>query len=381
VTRSKGSWGASLLGAIMLAVSAHAADVPNLAINQPDQFSWRLFTQAVTPAATSGNNNVLFETWASDSDTFKVPPQFPATAPSPMSLRAPVLTQFFPRRLGLQPHVLPGGGEEVRRNMSAFRFIVDNNLHTVDGLVQAFADGKPISFPIDAVEVKANWIPADTPGIDSSRYHTNTAPDGKKYALVAMHVISKQIPDWTWATFEQQDNAGRCDFIGCHDDFGATVPNVPAAASAGQKYPPCVKTPAVQAIFTAASLDAVWQNYCLKGSQADFTDSTGRPTHLGNSVTEAGFVNTSSCITCHGRAAVSSAGKATSQAGFLIPPATPVCPTGSPCSPNGTPQPVWFWSNPGRPTQKLVALQTDFIWAIPFCAVPHGQSTGPCSQP
>ncbi len=372
----------TIIGLISLLVSglaARAADNSDLAINHPDQFSWGLFAQVVAPAATQGNNNVLFETWASDGDTFKIPPQFPTGAPSPMVLHPPVLTSFMPRRLGLIPHVLPGGTEEVRRNEAAYKFITSNNLHTVDGLVSAFASGKQIVFPQDAVEVKGNWIPADSPGIDPSRYHINTASDGKRYALVAMHLISKQIPNWTWATFEQQDNAGRCDFIGCHDTFGAVVADVPPQSTQGQKYPACQKTAAVLAVFTGAKIDAVWQNYCLKGSQVDFTESTGVPIHLGNSVTEAGFANTSSCITCHSRSAVNKAGKASSQAGFLIPPPPTLCPTGSPCSPNGVPLPSWFWSAPGTPTQKLTALQVDFVWAIPFCAVPHGQTQGPCS--
>lgn len=357
--------------------TAHAADPASLAVNDPDQFSWSLFTQVVAPAASQGNNDVLFETWASDGDTFKLSPQFPGAA-TPMVLHAPVLASVMPQRLGLQPHVLPGGSEEVRRNKAAFQFIVDHGLNTADGLVKAFASGAPIVFPNDAVEVKANWIPADSPGIDRSKYHINTASDGKQYTLVAMHLISKEIPNWTWATFEQQDNAGRCDFIGCHDTYGAAVPNVAPQTTTGHQYPACGKTPAVKALFDAAKIDAVWQNYCLKGSQVDFTDSTGVPIHLGNSVTEAGFANTSSCITCHSRAVVNSSGKATSQAGFLSPAPTALCPTGAPCSPNGVPLPTWFYSNPGTPAQKLTALQVDFVWAIPFCAVPHGSSTGPC---
>ncbi len=59
MTRSMVSLGATALGATILAISAHAADLPNRAVNQPDQISWMLFTQVVTPAAAPGNNNVL----------------------------------------------------------------------------------------------------------------------------------------------------------------------------------------------------------------------------------------------------------------------------------------------------------------------------------
>ena len=46
--------------------------------------------------------------------------------------------------------------------------------------------------------------------------------------------------------------------------------------------------------------DKAWLSYRLKGSQIDFADHTGFSTVLGNSVTEAGFMNKSSCISCYG---------------------------------------------------------------------------------
>ena len=49
---------------------------------------------------------------------------------------------------------------------------------------------------------------------------------------------------------------------------------------------------------------ALPNDYRLKGAQVDFTDRTGRPTIVGNSITEAGFVSTSSCITCHAWASI-----------------------------------------------------------------------------
>ena len=43
-------------------------------------------------------------------------------------------------------------------------------------------------------------------------------------------------------------------------------------------------------MFAAAHLDPAYSNYCLKGSQTDFTDATGLAIRVGNSVTEKGFV-------------------------------------------------------------------------------------------
>ena len=221
--------------------------------------------------------------------------------------------------------------------------------------------------------MKANWVPANT--VNAAHYHVNTASDGQQYALVSMHVISKQVPNWTWATFEHQNNEGRCDYIGCRDNFGATVAFVaPEPVSQfGKVYPPCQKTPAALEIFRKANLAAVFQNYCLKGSQIDFITATGQTTLLGNSVTEDGFSNTSSCMTCHSRASFSANGAASMPiAGFVDPPIPAICPVPNSsinqCSPNGSPKPEWFWSNPGTPQQKPLNKQADFVWAIPLRA-------------
>jgi hypothetical protein len=223
----------------------------------------------------------------------------------------------------------------------------------------AFASGKPISFPEGAIEVKANWVPVDAVS-DASLYHTNTASDGKTYALVSMHIISKLVPNWTWATFEHRLNKGRCDVMGCRDDFGAVRQLEPAKTPLGGAYPACEKTSGVKQIFASANLEALWENYCLKGSQTDFVTTTGIPTLLGNSVTEKGFVSSSSCLTCHSRASVTSTGADAQGAGFV-----------GKASPNGVPSPAWFWNNPGKASQSLKALQTDFVWAIPLLAIPQ----------
>jgi hypothetical protein len=336
------------------------------AINEPDKLAWQLFAKVTAPAASAGNNNVLFETWASDDQTFTQNPQWPTTAPV-MRLKVPALERAAAAQGGLQPQVLEGGGEEVRRNKPTFDFIVNNNLFTQSGLKAAFQAKKDISFPSDSIEVKARWVPANT--VDASKYHVNTA-NGQQFALVAVHIISKEVPNWTWATFEHQDNRGRCDFIGCHDSFGATVADVAAQTPTGQAYAACAKTAALKKMMTDANLEGVFANYCLKGSQVDFTTATGMPTLLGNTVIERGFVNTSSCMTCHARASTDAGGGSPQGVGFLDPPIPALCPTPGKCSPNGTPNPTWFWNNPGTPQQSIKTLPTDFVWAIPFNAIP-----------
>jgi hypothetical protein len=365
---------------------------PDPAVNNPDMVSWQLFA-LVNKSVPSLNNDVVFETWASNEDTFQTNPKFPGAAGSPSCtqpqvasaasgqlaaitpvaspkiLNVPALVALAPRLPGLQPHVVPGGtedqpSEETRRNQATFNFIYCNKLFTKAGLRLAFAAGQPISFPIDSMEVKADWKPAGNRS--PTEYHINTASDGKRYALVSMHIISKMVPNWTWATFEHKDNPGRCDFIGCHDKFGAVVQDVKAHDSPDGKYDPCVKSPALKKLFADSGLPSLWENYCLKGSQVDFVSPTGVPTHLGNSITESGFADTSSCLSCHSRAAVDSRGIHTTSAGFLDPPPPALCPDGAQalCSPNGAPNPAWFWRNPSDPEPAMVALQTDFIWSV-----------------
>lgn len=365
----------ALAAAWTLPAQAQSND-PAPALNQPDLVSWQLFAMVNAPAASANNNNVLFETWASDDDTFPPTgvPVWPAT-PSPMALRVPALIRFAPVEPGLGPRVLPDGSEETRRNRATFDFIKNNNLYKKSGLRAAFAAGKEITFPTDSVEVKANWTPIEQV-TNPANYHVNTTPSGKRFALVSMHIISKQIPNWTWATFEHQENKGRCDYIGCKDNYGAVVPFVAPepVAQFGKVYPACQKTPAALAILNQANLEPAFKNYCLKGSQIDFITPSGIATLLGNSVTEDHFDNTSSCITCHSRAAFDAAGNGfVPGAGFVNPPIPALCPrpnsnTGPRCSPSGSPQPSWFYNNPGTPQQARKYLQADFVWAIPLLA-------------
>jgi hypothetical protein len=173
------------------------------------------------------------------------------------------------------------------------------------------------------------------------------------------------VPNWTWATFENTFNPGRCDILGCIDNFGAVTAVVPPSSKPGQGYPACAKTADLKAMFASASLDPAFANYCLKGSQVDFIDNSGLAVRLGNSVTEDGFVNRSSCMTCHGRAAFNAAGKPTSNAGF-----------DGPLAPLGPINPLWYWSTSntpplyeGMPGLTRVGASSDFVWSVPFCAL------------
>lgn len=269
-----------------------------------------------------------------------------------------------------------------------------------------------IDLPVNAVMIKANWLQADEARSIGIKNHPkrpfvtamiipqdSTRPE--LHYLLSFHVSSKDTPNWVWATFEHVDNPGRCDYTGCNDSYGYPSPDRVRNGSAGNYTRPHVKddglvqssdifrigdrypdggaaNAGLHAIFTALGIgtttqdttrppkatDKGWRSYRLKGSQVNFTDAMGRPTLLGNSVTEGGFVNSSSCIGCHARAAVDEKGG--SMLGVFVPRLSDV---GYAQSHNGPPNPDWYVQNTsgstGRPP-ALLGMQTDFLWGLPF---------------
>jgi hypothetical protein len=75
--------------------------------------------------------------------------------------------------------------------------------------------------------------------------------------------------------------------------------------------------------MTNANLSAVWENYCLKSTQVDYTAADGTPYVLGNSVIEGivgnGTVAASSCIACHAYASFDSSGAPKASVTAMLP--------------------------------------------------------------
>jgi hypothetical protein len=286
-----------------------------------------------------------------------------------------------------------------------------------------------IVFPISSVMVKINWIAASeapTYGIDP--YDTenpfitmNLVPqtgdekdEPEPYIAVSFHISSKDTPNWFWTTFEHVANQGRCDWIGCNDSFGfETIQTITIDESVAAGLPPVARnytppnklttidgrsleafdlaqtylgvdrmTPELTTILDAFDIgtagdvnttgqptqqDAAWRSYRLKGTQTDWVTSEGHETRLGNSVTEAGFVNTASCISCHARAAVN-------EDGLLIHAIfeNSLSNAGIPQSPSGTPNPMLYsinqlWGLGGNfESLQIRSIQTDFVWGFRF---------------
>jgi len=175
------------------------------------------------------------------------------------------------------------------------------------------------------------WIP-QLRDLDNIRKLCYTTKVGSvEYALVSMHVTNRQNPNWVWGTFEHEMNPGRCDYIGCFDSFGAQRAVVlPNKTVVNTQYGACPKNPKLKVLMVKANLSPVWEHYCLKSTQVDYTAADGTPYVLGNSVIEGivgnGTVAASSCISCHVYASFGPTGAPTQAVKAILP----FNPTGKP---------------------------------------------------
>lgn len=347
------------------------------AVNDPAKFAWEVFIEINRPTGT-GPRQVQWDGWADQAVMYADPNATPVWPGAKVARTLQPSRQHEFRRLqaAASPAAnfdksVPDRGpnkEEVRMNRPAFDYVVRHMLWYQQGVVRQASSPDGIKFPTGSISIKAIWkiiTEADKPRYHWDEYQPPPQPDQpiqpakQVIGLIALHVTSKVLPNWHWATFEQEDNPGFADFIGAHDSYGMVPANVPPNKQPDKGYKTALK-PVLLAEMKAAGLDAAWTHYRLKGSQIDFTDSTGRPTILGNSITESGFVATSSCITCHARAAVA----------FQPPPPGATRPTfGFPSvfdaigqSYNGSPDAAWFWNAQIPPAP--IFSQVDFLWEL-----------------
>lgn len=282
--------------------------VVNPAVNEPDKLAWELFMQLNHPAdKTAGRGipdkkkkigdpgEVVWETWKlARTEVFLLGGEKPSPwdAPAPLAPTSPQQRFEPPKKQVLVAMALglpePGGGvgplvdpteltNETRMNRATFEFIVNNELYNVEGQEAFQITGKKIDFPVDSIEIKGAWkVLGDTGKVSADtlkKYHTAEV-GGKVYGLTGLHIITKDIPNWFWATFEHIDNP---------------TPEIEDLDRFGQ--PTILK-------------GTKWENYRLRGTQIDFVDSKGNPTILGNTQIEGGFQATSSCISCHANATI-----------------------------------------------------------------------------
>lgn len=225
----------------------------------------------------------------------------------------------------------------VGLNRDTFEYIVGRSLFGWNGQAALRSPGAaPVQFPSAAMEIKASWRIA-TPADDVRRYLVAPAilPDDRggqtpvTVVLTGLHITSKALPSWIWMTFEQVDNPTT-------SGVQPLLPMDPAVAAANAEF---------QAKLAGTPL----ASYQLMGVQTAFTVGD-QPTLLANTQIETYFQRTSSCITCHALASVSTGAKPrldlfTLSAGNLVGPVGP-----APTAPFG-PGPDQFSS-------------LDFVWSL-----------------
>lgn len=251
--------------------------------------------------------------------------------------------------------------------------------------------------------------PYITMKISASTDNGKTYKEGIYY-LAAVTGASKALPNWHWYAFEHVANLGRCDYLGCNDSYGYTheteinAPLQPNGTTPvkmtfqsnflrphtqddqlkdqtqifdlGKTYPSGTVTPGLAALYKARSIgqggtapvnpdipamtDPAWQSYRLKGTQTQYYTNDGYPTIVGASITEGGFVNTASCLSCHVQAGVGPSGAS---------PGTSVGGTGRlnlsgiGTVVNGAPYTGDYYT---RGTTNLLNARTDFVWGVLF---------------
>jgi hypothetical protein len=246
--------------------------------------------------------------------------------------------------------------EEVRLNGATEDYIAGNSLWNRPGQQQVATTGGTIQFPPAAVSIKADWLRLDSCETPPQGVHVEEV-NGRCYALAGMHLMSKLLPNWLWATFEPQNlstNPNRCVVLGCFDPWGSDPP----FSQGGPDGDTELSEPLAR-LMTQANLAPEWRNYRLNGVQVSFTEPDGRPTLLGNSILEgenAGLpLNRMSCMTCHDLSSIKQDGTD----GITLLTSPPV----------GRPQPL-----PGPDW-----IRRDFSWSLHLACPNAGNQ--PCAGP
>jgi hypothetical protein len=208
--------------------------------------------------------------------------------------------------------------EEVFVSPVEAAFVKSNLTTLVDQQTYGGQRNGTINFPgtgtndprldLDSLEVKVDWVPVTSyskptfacPDPTNSLY-TETI-NGTCYALAAIHITSKVMPRWLWATFEPNNeitNPNRCDpklYGTCFDPWGTTSNRPYGKGQTAQQ------SSELRQAMAEAHLPPAFNNYFLTGVQTEFVDNYGKPTQLGNSFVEFNQgvpPGKSSCITCH----------------------------------------------------------------------------------
>lgn len=390
-----------------------------LAISNPDEYAWRLFAELSKPHLGKDgkpDGTVKWENWALARVIYGDPDSKPTWENSikPVKERAkrfdslPIqqrilreaLEEAIGKKLSRRKQMrhsnpaafdsnLAGIGDaependEVRMNQSAFETVIAHELWNIDGQEKAFERGIPVAFEADAKEIKAEWRNITNLHPDEDRnkkmqnaYHTATfEKDGKTevWGLVALHITTKDLPNWFWATWEHESTSQRESVVRSEDRWGAKLKVGDSefdvidlldgiGKEKGDPYPNGKwvgpSSQLTKLLNNSGLTEEKWKHYVLRGTQVDFTDKFGRPTILANSVIEEGFQSTSSCITCHAKAGIGPRMRRSDEKNML-----PVFKSSNPpVGDIGLPNPDWFFGERTEPRNRKY-LQFDFVWS------------------
>jgi hypothetical protein len=385
--------GLALAGSAVPATAADPWVVPAdaaLAARDPDRFAWAMFVALTWPADGASRlpasdrpygdpGPAMFETWATSDQVFLAkgaePPAWDEIGWSgPRTLTAgavPRQIAMFRDIASVKSGSISDEQEELRLNRTAVDYIRENSLYSIEGQQWFFYNHQAIAFPPGAIAVQTVWRPIGEE--DKARYQWEEFRDAKRkrsylYGLTALHIQSKVLPNWFWATFEHVDNPYR---PGLYDEGWLIASRDSVACLATQLD--CNRAPG------GFGLEGTrWENYRLRGTQIDYVDADGDPVILANSELETGFQQSSSCLSCHVRATI---GPNRNEAASYVynadskahEPASPTAlrlpvfkidANGRVTSHNGPPQPGEFLLPGQAAGGRERFLSLDFVWAL-----------------
>ena len=361
-----------------------------LAARDPDRFAWEMFKALTWPADEKSRmpasdrpygdpGPVMFETWAEADQVYLAKGAEPPTWDKiEWSATRTLNDRSVPRQIAMFRDVksvksgdVSDEQEEVWLNRATFDYIRENGLFSVEGQQWFFYNHRPIVFPPGAIEVQAVWRPIGEE--DKARYQWAEFRDSKRkkrylYGLTALHIQSKVLPNWFWATFEHVDNPYRPGLF----DEGWLNPSRDSLACPASELA-CNRAP------TGIGLEGTrWENYRLRGTQTGYVDADGNPVILANSELETGFQQSASCMSCHVRATIGpnrneAASFTLGAGGKDHPPEKPVAmrlpvfkidAEGRVTSYNGVPEPGAFLLPGQAPGGREKFLSLDFVFSL-----------------
>ncbi len=346
----------------------------NYVLQYPDRFAWDLFRAINWPADTTllkadttlqlGDTGwVVWQTWKTGPEVYLADGTTPkAWLDKDFGVRSFENFQQFSIKARL-PDITKDptfGLEEVVMNQSTFDYVVSNRLYNLNGQLAFYLSDSLMKFPTESVELKVKWRKIADTDYEKARYHWQYVKtlNGKKitkdlYGLVSIHITSRVLTKWFWATFEHIDNRGQKHA----GDDGWLLPSRDRFACDQPPYD-CERAP-----VNIGLEGTKWEYFLLRGTQTDYYDENGSASLLANSNVERGFQLSSSCITCHALASMGPILPDSSMQRVAFLPSSPLLQLkGANFGGKGyvgTPDTNLFKLKDGK-----VMKQTDFAWSL-----------------